>query len=96
MGTLVSWPRTAPAVNAAVCVSAKNALGSASIRRRENSAPVSAPPAITPVVNGPCMQPTLRSVPSPVSSGLGNARRGGPEAPSAASWMCVAVRAGLW
>ena len=48
-----------------------------------------------PVVNGPVKQPTpTLFLSSP--TGLGNARRGGPDAPRAASWMCVAVQAGAW
>jgi hypothetical protein len=35
-------------------------------------------------------------VPSPASTGLGKAMRGGQALPSAAWWMCVAVFAGLW
>jgi hypothetical protein len=46
-----------------------------------------------PVVNGPFRHPSeTRRLLSP--SGLGNARRGGPLAPLAASWICVAVFAG--
>lgn len=43
----------------------------------------------------PLKQPTLfLRLSSP--SGLGNAIRGGPEAPRTAEWMCVAVLAGDW
>ena len=49
----------------------------------------------TPVWKGPVKHPLeTRYLSSP--TGLGNAILGGPEAPFAASWMCVAVRAGDW
>ncbi len=96
-GTWVSWPRTAPAVNDAVWVSAANEAGSASICATVKPVPVSWPCAfMIPVVNGPCMQPELVRVPFPASTGFGNAMRGGPALPTAAWWMCVAVFAGLW
>ena len=56
---------------------------------------MSVPSGASPVVNGPSRQPLLTSRPEPSSSGLGSAMRGGPALPATASWMCVAVLAGL-
>jgi hypothetical protein len=95
IGTRMSYARMAPAVKAEVWVSAKNAAGSASISLSEKPSPVSVPSAMAPVVNGPCRQPSLGIAPLPSASVCGNASRGGPAAPSAASCTWVAVRAGL-
>ncbi len=91
-----NWPLTTPNGKRFVWESAKKPAGFSSILFTINPLPVSCPFGLfNPVVNGPVKQPTLTLfLSSP--TGFGNARRGGPDAPRAASWMCVAVRAGDW
>lgn len=85
-----------PQWNKFVLEPAKKPAGLSSILLTVKPLPVSRPfEPFKPVVNGPVKQPTLTLfLSSP--TGFGNARRGGPEASRAASWMWVAVLAGDW